>query len=306
MNLLHLLASDGFICVNKHIIQLLGLEEAVLLGELVSTYTYNDNKDNLEEGWFYATVERIKTNTGLSEHKQQITIDRLCEIGILKQKLMGMPRKRYFMFDEAKLMEILTTTDFVQFPKNWGTSSLKIGEQAPQKLGNKLPKNSDTIYNNKNNNRDNNNPKGVISNKNTMQILEKESTNTSKPRVVVPSLHVGSRLPNKVKAKILNLKTLGMSEQCTKSLTDYCLYLMDSYAFKDTALCKRVDDICRQGRNVAGAIQAICNYNIDRNYKNLYLPNDLFKVVAQEVVISEQATKDDFVRDEDGNIEEVW
>ena len=56
MNLLHLLANDGFICVNKHIIKQLGLESAVLIGELVSIYTYNENKGNLYNFGMFLTV----------------------------------------------------------------------------------------------------------------------------------------------------------------------------------------------------------------------------------------------------------
>ena len=186
------------------------------------------------------------------------------------------------------------------------SSSQKTGEQAPKKLGNKLPKNWGTIYNNKNNNTNNNTDNtqaGVISNKNdTTKILEEKKV-VSKPRVVAPNLPAGAQLPNKVKAKLLDLK---LEPACIKAITEYCLYLMDSYSFKDTALCKRIDDICIKGRNCTSAIQAICNYNIDRNYKNLYLPYDLSSTVAQQVAISEQATEDDFVRDEDGNIEEIW
>ena len=121
--------------------------------------------------------------------------------------------------------------------------------------------------------------------------------------MVAPNLPAGAQLPNKVKAKLLDLK---LEPACIKAITEYCLYLMDSYSFKDTALCKRIDDICIKGRNCTSAIQAICNYNIDRNYKNLYLPYDLSSTVAQQVAISEQATEDDFVRDENGNIEEIW
>ena len=149
----------------------------------------------------------------------------------------------------------------------------------------------------------NNTQAGAVSNKNdTTKILEEKKV-VSKPRVIAPNLPAGAQLPNKVKAKLLDLK---LEPACIKAITEYCLYLMDSYSFKDTALCKRIDDICIKGRNCTSAIQAICNYNIDRNYKNLYLPYDLSSTVAQQVAISEQATEDDFVRDENGNIEEIW
>ena len=132
MNLLHILANDGFICVNKHIIKQLGLEEVVLIGELASIYTYNHNKGSLEEDWFYATIERIQDNTGLSEYKQQQVISRLCHIGLLKQKLQGMPRKRFLKFNKDKLYEIALNEVYTQFPK--------IQETVPEFYRSKLPK----------------------------------------------------------------------------------------------------------------------------------------------------------------------
>ena len=132
MNLLHILANDGFICVNKHIIKELGLEEAVLIGELASIYTYNDNKGSLEDDWFYATIERIQENTGLSEYKQQQVISKLCEMGLLKQKLQGMPRKRFLKFNKEKLYGIALNEEVVQFPK--------IRETVPKFYWSKLPK----------------------------------------------------------------------------------------------------------------------------------------------------------------------
>ncbi len=303
MNLLHLLANDGFICVNKHIIKLLGLEEAVLLGELVSIYTYNENKDTLEDGWFYATIEKIENNTGLSAYKQQQTINRLCEIGILKQKLIGMPRKRYLTFDEQKLLEILTTSELVQFPKIHKQVS-ENSQACTPKIHKQVSENSQTIYiyNNTNNNTDNTQVGEISNKKDTTKILENKKV-ISKRKISAPKPPAGCQLPNKVKAKLMSLK---LETACIESIKAYCLYLMDSYNFKDTALCKRIDDICNRGRNYTGAIQAICNYNIDRNYKNLYLPYDLSSTVAQQVAISEQATENDFVRDENGNIEEIW
>ena len=40
MNILQLLASSSFITLNKNVIKAVGLEEALLLGELCSEYDY--------------------------------------------------------------------------------------------------------------------------------------------------------------------------------------------------------------------------------------------------------------------------
>ena len=213
-------------------------------------------------------------------------------------------KKRGF---EVQIREIRLTKMLSGINKNVNrplTNLLSDDSQICEATINKNVKYNITSNNITSNNITNNNTQaGVISNKNdTTKILEKKKV-VSKPKVVAPNLPAGAQLPNKVKAKLLDLK---LEPACIKAITEYCLYLMDSYSFKDTALCKRIDDICIKGRNCTSAIQAICNYNIDRNYKNLYLPYDLSSTVAQQVAISEQATEDDFVRDENGNIEEIW
>ena len=314
MNMLHILANDGFICVNKRIIRQLGLEEAVIIGELASIYVYNETRGTLEDGWFYATIERIEENTGLSEYKQQQVISKLCNLGILQQKFMGMPRRKYFIFDTEKLIQFIEgnipeiqapeNSEAVRpVPENSEASSRKFGGKLP-KIRRQAPENSEAIYNNNYNNtykNTDNNPSKGISNKN-INILEntKKSTPTP-PRVSTPQVQAGLRLPNKVKAKLLDFDT-----DTRKSLENYCLFLADTYSLPERTLLNRIDEICRQARNVGAAIQAICKYNINGGYKTLYVPGNLSRVVSDAVVISEEVSEDDFVRDADGNIEEIW
>ena len=121
------------------------------------------------------------------------------------------------------------------------------------------------------------------------------------PRVSAPRVKVGCQLPVQVKSKLVNMDPIAK-----KALTDYCLYLIETYNFQKTALCNRIDEVCRKSRNIAQSIEAICNYNMNGGYKQCFVPGNLGKVVADAVVVSEQATEEDFVRDENGNIEEDW
>ena len=144
-------------------------------------------------------------------------------------------------------------------------------------------------------------PKKGISNKNT-NILENNIKSTpNQPRVSAPQVQAGSRLPNKVKAKLLDFDS-----NTRKVLENYCLFLIDTYNLPERSLLNRIDDVRIKARNVNSAIEAICNYNINGGYKTLYVPGNLSKIVAETVVISEEASDDDFVRDADGNIEEIW
>ena len=78
MNILKLIANNGFITVNKEIARCLGLEEAVLLGELASKYNYWEDRNLLdEEGFFFATAEEIEHQTSLSAYKQRTAFKNL-------------------------------------------------------------------------------------------------------------------------------------------------------------------------------------------------------------------------------------
>lgn len=49
MNILKLIASDSFITVNKELIKKVGLEEAIILGELASELDYWTKNNGLTE-----------------------------------------------------------------------------------------------------------------------------------------------------------------------------------------------------------------------------------------------------------------
>lgn len=123
MSLLKLLASSNYISVNKTLIKAIGLEEAVILGELCSEYEYWLQENKLtEDGMFYCTSERMEYNTGLSEHQQRKAIQSLKNAGIIDMRLRGLPATKHFKINEDTLFEILQT------------SSEEIKELVPKKL----------------------------------------------------------------------------------------------------------------------------------------------------------------------------
>ena len=108
MILASLLASSKYIIVNKDLIQILGLNEAIILGELCSEYSYWDNINKLEENeYFYSTRENIQKNTGINAHFQRIAMKKLEEKGIINTKKKGIPCKTYYRIDEEKVIEYL-------------------------------------------------------------------------------------------------------------------------------------------------------------------------------------------------------
>lgn len=73
------------------------MESAILLGELCSEYNYWDKTNQLTDGeWFFSTRENIENNTGLSEYKQRIALNKLIEKKLISIKRMGVPCKVYY------------------------------------------------------------------------------------------------------------------------------------------------------------------------------------------------------------------
>lgn len=119
MSVLCFLASDNFISVNKSLIKAVGLEPAVILGELASEHNYWMNQGKLEDGFFYSTVENLEEKTSLSAHSQRQALSELESRGMIEVVKKGMPAKRFIRLNEAKIIEvvnnqslkILTTSD---------------------------------------------------------------------------------------------------------------------------------------------------------------------------------------------------
>lgn len=145
MTILNLISNNNFITLNKNLIKAIGLEETILLGELVSEYDYWTKQELLEEGYFYSTIENIEEHTTLSEYKQRKTLNSLKDQGLIDIKIKGLPAKRFIKINEEQVLEKLKINTL----KNLRTSSEKIKELVPKKLkGNKNINNKN--INNKN------------------------------------------------------------------------------------------------------------------------------------------------------------
>lgn len=120
MSLLKLLASDSFITVNKELIKLLGLHEALILGELASEADYWQKNNGLtNDGYFYSTVENVESKTTLSEHYQRKALKKLKELGIIEYTRRDIPAKRYIRLNEGALIDLMNSSE----TKNSVTSS---------------------------------------------------------------------------------------------------------------------------------------------------------------------------------------
>lgn len=112
-NILRELVNAGnYITVNKTLIKLFGLDEAILIGELASKEQYWSEHNGLdEEGYFYNTADNFEEETTISPARQRDAFKNLENMGILKTKKKGIPCKKYFKIDYNKLLNFLTTSN---------------------------------------------------------------------------------------------------------------------------------------------------------------------------------------------------
>lgn len=103
MNAWDLLARGNYIMFNKELAHTVGVDEAIMIGELASGH--KQHKDQLKDGYFYLTIDTVEMDTALSEKRQRTAIKHLEEMGILETKLMGLPAKRYFKLNPDVLFE---------------------------------------------------------------------------------------------------------------------------------------------------------------------------------------------------------
>lgn len=164
MSILNLIASEGFITVNKTLIKLFVLETALILGELASEEMYWEHTGKSEDGFFYSTAENLEENTSLSRYQQNKAIRKLEQAGILNTVVKGVPATKYFKFNQERLFEIITGSDLKNLKtsfeeicnkslKNFKTSSQKTLKLVCKKLeGNNKQHNNNKKIINKNNN----------------------------------------------------------------------------------------------------------------------------------------------------------
>lgn len=131
MNVIRMVASSSFITVNIAIAHEVGLDAAVILGELASSQVYWEDKGLLnEDGMFFETAEQIEEKTTLSTYKQAKAINILEARGFLKTKMKGVPAKKYFLVDGDAIGSLLEN----KFSKNLKTRFQETSKQDSKKL----------------------------------------------------------------------------------------------------------------------------------------------------------------------------
>lgn len=145
MSIIHLLASRNFIVVNKDVARKIGLDEAIMLGELASEYGYWETRSELtEDGFFFTTVENVEANTTFSQYKQQRTIERLQELGLLYVDRRGLPAKRYIKLREKNILKLFDNDEYddtfvekkvIRIKEDYTAEFAEVWKKYPKKQG---------------------------------------------------------------------------------------------------------------------------------------------------------------------------
>ena len=107
MTLTKILASDGYVCLNKSIIKTFGIATALIIGELCSEYNYWESRNELEDGFFFSTFENIEKETTIKPSMQKEVFNLLKQYGVIETKRKNMPARRYVRIDEDNLFDFL-------------------------------------------------------------------------------------------------------------------------------------------------------------------------------------------------------
>lgn len=142
MAILRLLAQNNFITFNKDVAKIVGIDAAILFGELCSLECMYGEE-------FFYDQTKLAEDTCLTEYRLRNALKVLKEEGVVNVAKKGVPAKNYYSLNEYKFMDMLESLDVHQ------SSSAKFDSTVPIKITGTCTPKSDTTNNNKENNKEN-------------------------------------------------------------------------------------------------------------------------------------------------------
>ncbi len=101
MGILQLLAKENYIAYSKPLAQKIGIDEAILFGELCSMCNlYGDVE-------FFCEQQRLCDDTCLTEYRVRNALKHLCEQGLVSVVKKGLPAKNYYTLSEERFLELM-------------------------------------------------------------------------------------------------------------------------------------------------------------------------------------------------------
>jgi hypothetical protein len=90
---------DNVIILNKELVQLLGIEAALLAYILIDVKFEKEKKGETQEGgWFSIGREYIQSETTLTPHQQRNAEQIMLNNKVIEMKREGLPARNYYRF----------------------------------------------------------------------------------------------------------------------------------------------------------------------------------------------------------------
>lgn len=195
MSILKLLSTNGFISYNKTVARLLGVHEAILLGELCSIgdlYNYNE---------FFFERSKIINDTGLSDSQIRNATKTLVEYRLVNVVKKGIPCKYYYTLNEQKILELF----------NSSAQEIKELSSAKEIAALDLQKEEDKDCNSL----------STFNNKNTNKNIDKNTISAEAPKGQLINTGTKPKKP-KMNGYIEVIQNLSTNEQIRNALLEYC------------------------------------------------------------------------------------
>jgi len=225
-----LISTGNFISVNKTLMKCCGLNEAVVLGELISEQDYFEENNMLdEEGFFYITVAKLQDITTLSERSQRTTLSHLVDMQLVEIVYKGLPKKRHIKINIENILNMI---------EEYSTNSNKV-------TSNCVTQSLDTYQRSTNNNKVNNNKhinkvvvgQGKNSNTNIRHIYELSKEELEKLKQVV----LENRDTRNITYKEIQ-KQFELIESVTYNTPDVCDMLIDRIKCEENLERRRLNN----------------------------------------------------------------
>ena len=96
---------------NNEFARIAGVTCAVMLSKLAQLYEQHIDSlvyhERYGDGWFYATIDNVEFQTGLTRREQDSAIDKLKRLGCIEIAVFDSPPKRFIRVNDDKINEYL-------------------------------------------------------------------------------------------------------------------------------------------------------------------------------------------------------
>jgi len=106
---INILSQTAWWPLNKKVTQILGIDAALLLSDLISKQEYFEERNLLDkEGFFFNTKEDIESDTTLPRRRQESAIKILTDYKLIEYKIKGVPAKSSYKVIVSAVNQFVT------------------------------------------------------------------------------------------------------------------------------------------------------------------------------------------------------